>query len=529
MRRRRRWLRVLATAGFALAASGMSCAPTATPLAVVVDPAEAGSPLPRALLGHYDLSGSLFGYDQVPGLIAGMADAGFQGADWRVGLGRWEAATRLLPTLPDGTPCPIPTPAAAAPAGADDLQLIATRDWFTDDGAPVTLADTADDARYALGYARSAIDVASAFGATPFLSVDAMPRALAINRAPLRDDCLWTFRNRVSNARPANAAVFAAALSGAVERLVAGSGGEPGRPITHVEVWNEPELPFFWDPAFEDLAGPLDRFFEMAITSLVALDDLRAASADPALANLRIGLAGFAGAGVPETVLASFDAAVLPGGRRIPLDFISFHGYHDDPLQIVARIESVAAAAAASSRYANVELVLSEWGPDLQTSGGDAAYAASMAPALHVATVLALGAAAGLDRAHHAILWDFYPGIIQLGTLDGAVAPKPAHRAFELLSRVITGDSVRLAPIGAADGRISADVSVLASRDGSGTVRMLFVNRGASSRLVDAHLGDGVGPTGLVAFRDPAAGLQTIPAAGPRISLPPRSLVLATF
>ena len=122
------------------------------------------------------------------------------------------------------------------------------------------------------------------------------PRALALNRAPERDDCLWTFENRVSNARPANPAVFAAALIGALERLRLGSNGEPGRPFTHVELWNEPELHVFWESGFEDAAGDLDRFFEMAVTALVALDAWRATSPHPEIRALRFGLAGFASA-----------------------------------------------------------------------------------------------------------------------------------------------------------------------------------------------------------------------------------------
>jgi hypothetical protein len=513
----------LALAGFAV-----TCQPPAPRFVVTVDASQPGTHLPRALLGHYDLSGELLAYDQVPGLPAAMSQAGFVGSDWRIGLGRWEAATHLLPTLSDGTPCGIPTPAAAAPAGSTDLDLITSRDWFSDDGNPVTLADTTDDARYSLAYVRAAADVASAFGATPYLSVDSMPRALAVNRAPLRDDCLWSFKNQVSNVRPADDAVFSAALVGAVDRLVGGESGEPGRPITHIEIWNEPELPFFWDPAFEDLAGPLDRFFNMAITSLVALDSLRNTSSDPNIQALSLGLAGFANATIPELVISSFDAATLPGGGTIPIDFLSFHAYDDDPLVIVERIESVASAVAATTNYPSVELVLGEWGPDLQTTGGDPVYAASMAPALHVATVLSLGANAGLGRAHHAILYDFYPGIIQLGIIDGAVQPKPAHRAYELLAEVITGGSVRLDPDGSPDGKISQELSVISSRDAAGTVRMLFTNRGPA-RLIGAHLGDNVGPSELRSFFDPALGITTAPGTGPYFTIPGNSLVLATF
>jgi hypothetical protein len=46
-------------------------------------------------------------------------------AEWRVGLGRWEFATQLLPTLTDGTACNLSMwPAAsAAPPGTTDLDM----------------------------------------------------------------------------------------------------------------------------------------------------------------------------------------------------------------------------------------------------------------------------------------------------------------------------------------------------------------------------------------------------------------------
>src|SRR5207245_1958732 len=108
------------------------------------------------LLGQYDLSGALYHYDQVPELPSLMKAAGF--AEWRVGVGRWEFGTLALPALTDGTPCDMSTtlPQSKAPPGATDLDLIAARDWFTyTDGAPVTLAMTADDSRYQLDYVRS--------------------------------------------------------------------------------------------------------------------------------------------------------------------------------------------------------------------------------------------------------------------------------------------------------------------------------------------------------------------------------------
>lgn len=484
----------------------------------------------RALLGHYDLSGALFDYPSVAGLAATASAAGIAGADWRVGLGRWEAATRLLPSLTSGTPCPIPTPSAAASAGASDLDLIASRDWFSDDGEPVTLADTADGSRYALGYARSALDAALAFGARPFLSVDAMPRALAVNRTPLRDDCLWTFRNRVSNVRPADASVFAAALVGAVERLRLGSGGEPGRAFTHVELWNEPELPFFWDRSFEDGSGELDRFFEMALTALVALDAWRSASPAPEVKALRFGLAGFASASTAAQVIAALDATPLPGGEHAPLDFVSLHAYHDDPLAIAAAVDAVRSARDASAHYAAVELVLSEWGPDLDAHASDPAYAASIAPALHAASVVAEAASRGVLRAHRAILWDFYPNeIVTLGLASHDGAPKPLAHAYALLGRAIGAGDGWLHRAPQVDPPLPADVSALVTEDGAGRLRLLFVNRGDRKHRIRVEI-DGARPLPSAVFvlDDPAAAARAVKAKR-KVRLPPCSIVVAEY
>jgi hypothetical protein len=492
-----------------------------------VDPAGPGEPLSPALLGHYDLSGSLFAYDQVPGLAGALAPAGFAG--WRLGAGRWESNTWRLPALTNGTPCPLPLPQAFAPSDATDLDLIAARDWFTDDGDAVSLADTQDDARYALAYLRSALDVASALGAEPFVSLDLMPRALAANRTPLRTHCDWSYTNRVSNVRPADAAVFAAAAAGLVRRVVEGSAGEPGRAVTHWEIWNEPELPFFWDPAFEDLAGPLDRFLSMAVQTLVQLHLYRTGSAHPNAAELRFGLAGFAHPETAAAVLAGFDALQIPGVGAPPLDFVSFHAYSNDPLAIVAAIETVAAAAAASAHYGGVELVLSEWGPSLSMMS-DAGYASSMDPALVIGTALALGAAAGLDRAHHTFFWDFYPSnAVTFGVLDHALAPRPLHRAYQLLARLVGGGADRLAPAGLPDGRFEGGLgAVLVARDGAGAIRALFVNRNATARTARLERnGAPATPDRLLVLDDPAGPVHDAAVPGADFTLPPRSLVLA--
>ena len=154
-----------------------------------------------------------------------------------------------------------------------------------------------------------------AFGAEPFLDVDSMPRALATNRDPSRlesaspNACIWTFMNQVSNTAPADPTVFALAVEGLVRRLVEGSHGQPGRALTYLELWNEPEFCYFWDPlvddatpcAQDDPAARLTAYFDWSVLTLLRLQEYRANT--PAAAGLKLGLGSFAHAetaAVPE-------------------------------------------------------------------------------------------------------------------------------------------------------------------------------------------------------------------------------------
>jgi hypothetical protein len=498
------------------ACSSPQPAAAAVDWALTFDPASPAGKLAPALLGQYDLSGALFHYDHVRRLPRLMRAAGF--AEWRVGLGRWEFETLLLPALTDGSPCPaLPYPQALAPPGTTDLDLIGARDWFTyTDGTPVTLAMTADDSRYRLGYVRSVLDVVAAFGAEPYLDVDHMPRALAANQTPSRTNAAWTgacattWTNRVSNVRPADPAVFAAAVVGMVKRVVEGSPGERGRPVRYWELWNEPELAYAWNPSL----GDFSTYLQTAVTTLNALAAYRRQTMNPDGKAIRIGLGSFADSSTAAQLLPALDAA------GVPFDFVSFHAYDDDPLAIVAKIEEVAAARLASPGHQGVELALSEWGPLLDKTALDPQ---TMDLALHHATVIALGAAAGLTHAHHSIFWEFYDGApASLAFIHHDKRPKPAYYAYRLLAQVIGTGSSRLAPLEHADGRLDGGMgAVLASRDAAGRVRALLINRGAGARTATV----GAVPAAVTVFDDPARPPHAVSPSAV-LTVPPRSLVL---
>jgi hypothetical protein len=495
---------------------------------IPIDPAKVAGPLPDALLGQYDLSGALFDYPNAPGLTTALAPMGF--TEWRVGVGRWEFATRLLPTLTDGTPCPQNgyPPAAFAPMGATDADLIAGRDWFTDDGNPVTMQDTTDDKRYSLAYLRSVLDAATKMGARPYVDVDLMPRALAVNKvfsrtAGLPDQCNATWANDVSNVAPADPTIFAAAARGMISRIVEGSGGEPARPAQYWEIWNEFELPYAWDTKYDDMKH--DAFFAMAIDFLATMRQYRTGSASPTVQALRFGLGSFANPDTAAAVLTAFDQA----NAGIPVDFVSFHGYApdgtNDPLTVVAGIEKVAAARAATTNYRDTELVLSEWGTNLDAAPDPS----TIETPLYAATVIALGAAQGLGRMHHAIFYAFYPGV-PYALVDNSGQPLPLGRAYQLMAELVGANRQRLIVTGFENGRLDGGMgALLGSKDAGGALRVLMVNRESVAKTARFTVGgSGKVPTRVEVFDVAAQPIHDV-APSTIVTIPARSLVLVSL
>lgn len=492
---------------------------TPTPTWLVdVDSQHPGRALPPALLGQYDLAGALWHYDQVPNLIQDMNTVGFP--EWRSSVERWEGRSEMFPTLTGGATCTYPEPTAFVPSGWTDLDLLEARDWFIDDGNPVTVADTMNDARYALEYARSVLDVAATFGAEPFMSIDAMPKAMARGQTPTRTDCYWSFYNGVTNTAPVDPNVFASAVVGLVQRLVLGNGNEPGRKVRYFEIWNEPDGQF-WDGAFDP---DHSLFWATEEATLTALAQFRASSGHP---ELRFGFAGFASAGNAIQALQKFDAMTPP----VPLDFLSFHSYDTDPLGIAHDVENVMAAVKASTHYANIEVAMTEWGPgqDIENNGEsrldpNEAYAHSIAPALHAATAIARAATAGLSHADHVFFWDFFPFRIR-GLFQNDLETRPQYYAFRMLADTI-GSGNRILPVtGASDTQI-----VLATEDAGGQAHVLLVNRDTTSEAVRVSFaGTATKPSAVQFYDDPSGVIQQGAAAGDTVVVPAQAIALLDF
>ncbi len=496
------------------------------------------------LLGQYDLSGAMFGYDKKANLINQMKQAGF--SEWRVSVGRWEVSTWLLPNLTDGTSCQTELagfPSTAfAPAGSTDNALMQRRDWFTyTDGTPVTSSMTQQDSRYNLAYLQSVLDVANAFGVNPFVSIDLTPRALAINTTPERKQsslyakaCTKTFTNAISNSRPASNTVYGSAVVGLVQRTIEGGQGRKANAVTHWEIGNEPEFAEFWDRTYgvsKGLSGndlnkeAMDSYFGMVIGTLVQLDAYRSASQHPNAKNLQFGLGSFGYASTAEAVLTTFDSTTLPNGKYVPIDFISFHAYDNEPLKIVEPVKSVTKARDQAKQYNKSEVVLAEWGPLLSGEGWSDT---NMDLPLLIGTTLALSAHLGLDRAHHAIFYDFYgPNIIKFGLLDTTGKPKPLFHAFALLHKLIGKGNKLLSLEGPVEGKLENGMgAVLATIDPAGKIQVLVINRTKESRNLEFKV-DGLGkqPSEILVFADPSKAPQP-QTPGSSLTLPPLSMIL---
>jgi hypothetical protein len=287
--------------------------------------------------------------------------------------------------------------------------------------------------------------------------------------------------------------------------------------VTYFELWNEPEG--FWDSSF-DPDGSI--FRTTMVTTLNALAAFRTQSGH---SELRFGLAGYALASTAIQNLPVFDAMGLP------LDFISFYSYNTDPIALAHDIENVIAARATTTNYRNIEVALTEWGPgfdiehdDESRLNPDLAYAASIDPALHAATVLARAAVAGLAHAHHVFFWDFFPFRIR-GLFSNTVQPVPPYYGFALFAAAIANEARLLSTGGATDTRI-----VLATRDSGGTAHVLLVNRDAVSAVVEVAI-DGIAtaPSRVRIYDDPAGAIHDTQATGTAVAMPAKSIALIDF
>ena len=349
-------------------------------------------------------------------------------------------------------------------------------------------ADSGGRLRYSFFNIDSIFDFLLSIGMKPFVELGFMPSALASGTATC-------FHYKANVTPPADYGQWEALIRALARHLVERYGAEAVR-TWFFEVWNEPNLPYFW-------AGSQDEYFKLYRHAALAIK-----SVDP---GLRVG--------GPATSINAWIPEMLEFCRsaEVPLDFVSTHHYPtDDPLwrnpqlSMEEFIRQLAhgqgryergvlrqMAAKARAQAGDLPLYYTEWNTSamLPDSLHDDAYSAAF-------VVKTIADNHGLVDGYS--FWTFsdlfeeqgqyaapFHGGFGLQTVHGIA--KPTYRVFQMLHRLGTE---RLPVTGPAE----ATAEVLAVRGGA-SLALLAYNHEV--------------PGGKVGDEEVVMAVKGLPAAGP--------------
>lgn len=314
-------------------------------------------------------------------------------------------------------------------------------------------------------------------GMKPFVELGFMPRALASGS----QEC---FHYRANVTPPKDYGAWAQLVGAFVEHLEARYGTAELR-SWRFEVWNEPNLSFFW-------GGTREEYFKLYETTARAIK-----AVDPALTVG--GPATSMNAWVPELVAFCEE-------RRVPLDFVSTHHYPtDDPLWrgeiTLEQLMALGASAAEAKGEGSAPPVLKYGRGVLAEMARKTAAQAGGRPLLYTEWSCSAMATEPLhDEAYQAAFvaktladnsglveaysfWCvsdiFEEGGQRASPFHGGFGlqnvygtPKPAYRAFELMHAL--GDA-RL-PVEASGGGPAPTAELLATRRADGSLGLIAYN-----------------------------------------------------
>lgn len=378
--------------------------------------------------GYYDLSPVLFNYSQDSNLYPLVR--GVNASNWRVSVGRWE-----IGSYPNATES-------------------AEREYFTG----TTLADAQDPSKYNWTYMDKLFNEVSAAGMQPFISIDYMPTSIAKNTQEIYNWPTATFSNNIHNGPALDNQIFAEVVVGIIKHYNQGWANGYTRNYQYWELWNEPDVDAGLDPNVAGIFwnGTKQEFFDMYSVVSQRIEQEFGAS-------IKFGGASFAS---PIHWLPEFLDFVK--NNNLPLDFLSYHMYNEDPMQfdpIMAFVKD----SLNQRGMNNVETVVGEWGRILAEGETYNPWYDNMGQALHHSLSFILMNNNNIKIAHHSIIRDVVPSGGNMGVLFNPAAAKPtyyAYQAYDWLNQTNT----RLQTV-------SADPIIIAGKNSlNSKVNIIFFN-----------------------------------------------------
>lgn len=290
-----------------------------------------------------------------------------------------------------------------------------------------------------------------------------------------------------------------------------------GRPLRHVEIWNEPDNGRFWD-------GTHQEFFDLFVSAATALK--------AAFPHLSVGGPGFAPSGAlapqGQAMTRGLLAAIAASGA--PLDFLSFHVYSNEP-GVYREIVRFYRDELDTRGFGAVPLHITEWNTDtrsvpasealaLRAGGRGAAILSSVQVVLQEEGVVESYLYRGPDPSVTA------PEFYGVFFADGRA--KPAARALGLWKRLADGPE-RLA---LASSRASGpELFALAGRNEAGEETILVANPAATATSLRVVRSDGATVTCIRVdeVSDAAATTTSRLVEGDTVDVPGYSTLLLTL
>lgn len=341
--------------------------------------------------GFYDLNPVIFNYSTDPNFAPLLR--GVKASVWRVSIGRWELGT--YPTLAE----------------------IAEREYFTGR----TLADAHDPTKYNWRYMDKLFSQVANTGMKPFISIDYMPKSLAKNTKEVYKWPEATFSNDIRNGPPADSQVFAEVITYIIKHYNQGWANGYYRNYQYWELWNEPDidfnLPFRYDGVFWN--GTRLEFFNMYKVVATRVKQEFGSS-------VKFGGASFAAYDYWVPNFLDFVKAT-----NIPLDFLSYHMYDEDPM-VFDSILSFVKSSLDLRGMGNVEIIVGEWGRILGDDENHNPWYDNMGQVLHHTTAFILMNNYNVSLATHSVIRDMVPGGANMGILLNPSNPKTIYYAYKI-------------------------------------------------------------------------------------------------